>query len=172
MKKQEIIDEVLEGKIFVYPTDTIYGIGCNALQKKTVEKIREIKKRDSKPFSVIAPSFEWIIDNLVIDCNLDEYLPGPYTIILKKKNPDFLKWVSDSDALGIRVPKNDFCFEVQKSGVPFITTSVNISGEKPITKISDIPLEIRKNVDFIIDAGELTGKPSTLVINGKKIQRA
>lgn len=171
IKEKELLKKILKGSIFIYPTDTIYGIGCNALDKKAVEKIREIKKRDLKPFSVIAPSFKWIEENLVVDTDLKKYLPGKFTIILKKKNPKFLSWVSDLATLGVRIPNNDFCFEIQKSGVPFITTSVNISGEKPITEISELKKEIKIQVDVIVDIGKLDGKPSTLIVGGKEVSR-
>ena len=63
MNETEIIDFIRKGKIFIYPTDTIYGLGCDALNEKSVEKIKEIKKRDKdKPLSVIAPSKKWIFD--------------------------------------------------------------------------------------------------------------
>lgn len=173
MKFKELIKAILKGKIFIYPTDTVYGLGCNAEDKKAVEKIKEIKARDKdKPLSIIAPSINWIKENCIIDINLEKYLPGPYTIILKKKNPDFLKWVSLTDSLGIRIPANDFCKKIQKAGVPFITTSVNQSGEKPATKISDINKEILDKVDIFIESKEkLSGKPSNLVINGKIMKR-
>ncbi len=171
MNQAQLTKAVLSGKIFIYPTDTIYGIGCNALDKEAVEKIREIKKRDNKPFSIIAPSFKWIEENFMIDCELKKYLPGPYTIILKKKNKNFLSWVSDTDSLGIRIPDNEFCRKIQKTGVPFITTSVNLAGEPFATKISDISKDIKNKVDFIIDEGELNGNPSTLIIGGEQVQR-
>jgi len=163
--------KILAGKIFIYPTDTIYGIGCNALNKKSVERIREIKRRDKKPFSVIAPSLGWIKENCIVDMPLEKYLPGPYTLILKKQEKDFLLHVSDSETLGVRIPDNSFTMEIQKSGVPFVTTSVNFSGEKPANKIEEIPEEIIKEVDMVFNAGELTGKPSTLIIEGKEIRR-
>ena len=163
--------EILEGKIFIYPTDTIYGIGCNALNEKAVEKIRKIKQRDKRPFSIIAPSFSWIKENCIIDTNLKKYLPGPYTIILKKRNKSFLPWVSNTDSLGIRIPDNSFCKKIQKSGVPFITTSINLSGQKPAIKISKIPKQIIDKVDIIINTGELNGRPSTLIIKDKEIKR-
>jgi len=183
-------EEVLAGKIFVYPTDTIYGLGCNALNESAVQKIREIKNRDkNKPLSVIAPSIEWIKENFIIDINLEKYLPGPYTLILKKKNLDFLSHISDSESLGIRIPNSEFTERIQKIGFPFITTSVNISGEPFVNKISDIKPEILNKVDFIIYVGErlhepdvkkfirvgsrvkLSGKPSTLIMGGKEIKR-
>jgi L-threonylcarbamoyladenylate synthase len=165
--------EILAGKILIYPTDTIYGIGCNALDENAVNKIKEIKSRDKdKPMSVIAPSKQWIKENCFIDEGLDtdQYLPGPYTLILKKKDLNFLSYLS-SETLGVRMPDNDFCKEIQKANVPFITTSVNLSGEKPANNIFEIKQEIINKVDFVIDAGELSGKPSTLIINGKEIQR-
>ena len=163
--------EILRGKIFIYPTDTIYGIGCNALDEKAVEKIRLIKKRDAKPFSVIAPSFAWIGENCIVDFDLRKYLPGPYTLILKKKKPSFLSWVSDKETLGIRIPNYPFTRKIQKANVPFITTSVNFSGKKPASSMDEIPKEILNKVDYVINEGKLSGKPSTLIIEGEEVRR-
>ncbi len=165
--------EILKGKIFVYPTDTIYGLGCDATNIPAVNKIKEIKVRDKdKPLSVIAPSINWIKENLIIDVNLEKYLPGPYTIILKKKDPNFLSHVSSSDTLGIRIPNHPFTKELQKSGVPFITTSVNLSGEPFLIDLNKLKAEINEKVDYvIISETSLSGKPSTLIINGKELER-
>jgi L-threonylcarbamoyladenylate synthase len=172
MKQEQLISEIKKGKIFIYPTDTIYGIGCNALDKNAVEKIKQIKKRDkNKPISIIVPSKNWVKENCIVDLDLDKYLPGPYTIILKKKNKEFLSWVSNTDSLGIRIPNNNFCKKIQKSNLPFITTSVNLSQQPPITKISEIPKTILNKVDIIINKGELSGRPSTLIINEKEVKR-
>ena len=172
MEQKEIIKQINKGKIFIYPTDTIYGIGCDATNIKAVNKIKEIKQRDKdKPLSIIAPSIDWIKENLIIDCDLDKYLPGPYTIILKKKNPKFLEWVSNTDSLGIRIPDHEFTKMIQGAGVPFITTSVNLSGEPFITEIPEISHDILEHIDNIIDYGPLTGQPSTLIINGKEVGR-
>lgn len=165
-------EQIKQGKIFIYPTDTIYGIGCDATNVESVEKIKEMKGRDKdKPLSVIAPSVEWIGENLVVDCDLDNYLPGAYTLILKKKNPEFLKHVASGDSLGVRIPDCEFTKEIQKAGVPFITTSVNLSGEPFAVSIIDVKDEIKEKVDVIVDVGELNGQPSTLVICGKEIKR-
>ena len=174
MEQEELKKAILEGKIFIYPTDTIYGLGCNALDKKAVEKIREIKKRDMKPFSIIAPSIGWINNHLIVDLDLEKYFPGAYTIILMKKNPEFFSWVSDTDRLGVRIPNSKFCDKLRETKIPFITTSVNFSGEKPANKIEDIDKEMLNKADFVIeseDESKMTGIPSTLIINGKKIER-
>jgi L-threonylcarbamoyladenylate synthase len=171
MQEKKLIKQILQGKIFIYPTDTIYGIGCNALNKNAVNKIRLIKQRDDNPFSIIAPNINWIKKHLIINIDLEKYLPGPYTLILKKKKKDFLSHVSNTESLGIRIPDCDFTSFIQKSKTPFITTSVNISGKKPITKIKEIPKQIKDKVDIIIDIGPLTGRPSTLIKDGKEIKR-
>lgn len=164
--------EIQKGKLFIYPTDTIYGLGCNAENKESVEKIKTIKQRDKdKPLSVIAPSIEWIDENLIVDVDLNKYLPGPYTIILKKKNSKFLEWVSNKESLGVRIPAHEFTRKIQEANLPFITTSVNLSGEPFITRISDINPDILEEVDHIIDYGELNGKPSTIIINGEEMKR-
>ena len=90
---------------------------------------------------------------------------------MSKKKKDFLSPVSNTDLLGIRIPDCEFTKEIQLANVPFITTSVNLSGEKPITKISEIPKQIKDKADIIIDIGPLNGKPSTLIINGKEVKR-
>jgi L-threonylcarbamoyladenylate synthase len=175
IKLSNLKKEILAGKIFIYPTDTIYGLGCNAENKEAVEKIKQIKGRDKdKPLSIIAPSIKWIKDNLVVDLRLEDHLPGPYTIILKKKNPTFLSHVSSNDAIGVRIPNHELTKEIQKALVPFITTSVNLSGEPPLIKLEDLNQEIASVVDYIIEAeneAELSGKPSTLIINGKALER-
>ncbi len=167
--------EILSGKIFIYPTDTIYGLGCDATNKKAVEKIKSIKSRDKdKPLSVIAPSIEWIEQNLIIEPNLnfDKYFPGPYTIILKKKNPLFLSWISPNETIGIRIPNHELTRKIQESGVPFVTTSVNLSGEPFAKDLKEIEENIINLIDFIIESRTpLSGKPSHLIINGKEIER-
>ncbi len=174
INKPDIIKEIKKGRIFIYPTDTIYGLGCDATNNKSVDKIKQIKKRDlDKPLSIIAPSIRWIKQPCVIseDFSLDKYLPGPYTIILKKKKKNFLRNISKNETIGIRIPDNYFTKIIQQSKLPFVTTSVNLSGEKPIQEISQITEEIKKQIDIIVDIGKLNGRSSTLIIKGKKIKR-
>jgi L-threonylcarbamoyladenylate synthase len=170
---KKVIKFIKSGKIFIYPTDTLYGLGCNALNKNSVEKIRRIKKRGrKKPFSIIAPSKQWILKNLKVKKEfLDKYLPGKYTLILKKKNSKFLNSVSEGDSLGIRIPKNKFYEFIKKAEVPFVTTSVNVSKKKPILNLKDIEDEILEKVDFVYNEEKPSGKPSILVFGSRIIKR-
>src|SRR3989344_190180 len=169
---EDLVSAILSGKIFIYPTDTIYGLGCDATQEQAVAQIKSIKKRDAdKPLSVIAPSFTWIKKHFIVDITLEKYLPGPYTVVLKKKDRNFLPWISVMGSIGVRIPQTLLTEQIQQSGVPFVTTSVNLSGEAFAKKIEDVSEELRKNVDYVIDAGILQGKPSTLVMDGKEIKR-
>lgn len=155
--EKNILKWIREGKIFLYPTDTVYGLGCDAENRRAVERLRELKGA-KHPLSVIAPSKRWVIKNLFPHPYL-RLLPGPYTLILLKRNPKFLYWVSSGRTLGIRIPKHPFTSILQKSGKPFITTSANLSG-KPTIKNPD---ELEFEVDVVIDAGKLSGKPSILI---------
>lgn len=171
MEKDRLINDIKDGKIFIYPTDTIYGLGCDAHKEDSVSKIKEMKGRDkNKPLSIIAPSKKWIFENLDVDKKLiDKYLPGKYTLILKKKDKGFLKHVSSGETLGIRIPDCEFTQIVQEVDVPFITTSVNLSGEPFITQISEIGEKIKDKVDNIVDIGKLDGSPSTIVFWNRRI---
>jgi len=171
LKPLKIKKEILDNKIFIYPTDTIYGIGCNALNKEAVECIRKLKKSNN-PFSVIVPSKQWIYRYCYAKKNYVEKLPGPFTFIFKMRKSVFPKSVTmGKKTIGVRIPDHIFTKLVQKAGVPFITTSVNESGKDPIKEIKNIPRSIKKKVDFIIDAGVLDNKPSTVIDLTKKIAK-
>jgi len=153
--------------VFIYPTDTIYGIGCNALNTEAVEKIRIIKQRKTNPFSVIAPSKEWIDENFVINDNAKEWikrLPGPYTLVLKIKNQCVAENVAPGlDTLGIRIPDNWFSDFVNEIDIPIVTTSANKSSNDPMTSINELDSEIKSRVDFLVYEGEKKGVPSRIV---------
>lgn len=158
--------EAIRAKILIYPTDTVYGIGCNAEKETLVEKIFAIKGRDKKkPMSVIAPNKEWILEHCIVSREiLDKYLPGKYTLLVKKKNQKFLNLATaGSGTIGIRIPAHRVSKLVEKAKVPFITTSANISGERAAKSILEVPNEVIESADIVIDDGELSGVPSTII---------
>jgi len=166
------IFERLKKEIFIYPTDTIYGIGCDATNKRLVEKIRKIKNRGKRPFSVIAPNKRWILENFKVNEKyLDKYLPGAYTLILEKKKKNFLKWISDNNFVGVRIPAHNFTKVLQKLKAPIVTTSVNVSGKRFANSVREVDKRILNKVDLIIDGGRLSGKPSKLIKYGKVVKR-
>ena len=166
INEEEIIKEMRNGKIFIYPTDTIYGLGCNALDSYAVRKIRDIKKRSLKPFSVIAPNKEWIFKNFkVLKKEHVNKLPGPFTFILERKTSNSVarEVALRSNSVGVRIPNCKFTEIVRRAKIPFVTTSVNISGKKYATSIKDIEREIFDRVDIIIENGVLNRRPSILL---------
>jgi L-threonylcarbamoyladenylate synthase len=130
--------------------------------------IHEIKHSSGQPFSVIAPSKDWIKENLEYKEEFSEWLdklPGPYTLIMKLKNKDCIseETTANRDTLGVRIPDNWFSDVVKEANIPIITTSVNVHGEKPITSVAEIPESIKSKIDFAIDDGVIKGNPSTIV---------
>lgn len=159
------ISEAEAGKIFVYPTDTIYGIGW-IHTPENVEKIFEIKHRDEKKtFSIIAPSFERIQKNY----------PQADIAKMKEQLNEYhgVTYIFDYTKPGVRIIKHPFQQFVEALEKPFITTSCNISGEQVVIDIKNIPEEIATKVDYIIDGGIGWGKPSVLIdfVSNKVIHR-
>ena len=94
---ETFFNSILDGAVFIYPTDTIYGIGCNAENEEAVKKIRDAKNRSKAPFSVIAPSIDWIKENCEVTETAEEWLekfPGPYTLIFKLKDK-IVEWYDE-----------------------------------------------------------------------------
>lgn len=181
-KKQWTTDETIllkdlaKGKIVVYPTDTIYGIGCDATNEEAVSKIRAIKKRQETPLSIIAPNKAWILQHCILQPEHKVYLeklPGPYTLIVPLKDSAAVAFAVNhgSNTVGVRVPAHWFASVVKKLGKPFITTSVNYHGQPPIQEIKEIPALMQEQIDFAIDDGLCSGSPSTLIdLTEKKVR--
>lgn len=169
LREKEIwINKLKAGAIFMYPTDTIYGIGCDATNKSSIDLIRKAKNRDEKPFSVIAPSQQWIEQNCTISENAKEWLkklPGPYTLILPLVNLKAIapNVIDTNQNIGVRIPKHWWSDIVAESGRPVVTTSVNLSNQPPATSVWNVQFQLKQYIDFAIDEGEKKGPPSTIV---------
>ena len=173
LKKDHFLERIKQGAVFIYPTDTIYGIGANALDPKAVQKIRKAKNRYKMPFSVIAPSKEWIKKNCKINKNIEKWLkklPGPYTLILKLKNKGAVEKIVNKrlPTLGIRIPKHWTSNIAKELQTPIVTTSANIAGKGFMTSLEDLDSNLKSKVDFVINEGEIKGNPSTIVDLTKK----
>ena len=164
----EFKERIEEGALFIHPTDTIYGIGCDATKKEAVKKIRDVKDRHTFPFSVIAPNKEWIMENCRTNGSSKEWidrLPGPYTLIFKLKKKDCIapNVNFDLDTLGIRIPNHWFSDAVSKYGKPIVTTSANKAGEEFMTSLDSLHPVIENHMEFIVYEDEKHGKPSVIV---------
>lgn len=170
LKKIKKTVEILKNKgVIIYPTDTIYGLGCDIFNKKAIEKIYQIKKREKKkPLSLICSDFKQISEYAVIQNYafniMKKLLPGPYTFILKAKNKTPQRFIAKNKTVGIRIPDNQICLSiVDLLGSPIITTSLNISGEKTLTNPSQLTKEMKNKIDLIIDVGDLENDASTII---------
>ena len=168
-------DIIKKNGIVIYPTETVYGIGANIFSNTALEKVFAIKKRDKdKPVSVAVSDFG-MMEGLVYIGEKEKrfismFLPGPVTVVLKKKEtvPDIL--TSGSELVGIRFPAHDTTIKlIQLAGVPITSTSANISGETPPKKVAQIKIA----ADYIIDGGDCSGEPSTVIdlVNGKILRK-
>lgn len=161
------------GGVLIYPTDTLYGLGANALNEKSISRIFKIKSQDrNKPISVIARDVAMARKIACIDSRVEEILkkiwPGPITIILRKKDiiPSIL--TAGGETLGIRIPSHGFIGDLMSLiDFPITATSANISGEKDLLNPKDIvkTFSLAKNApDIFIDAGMIKNpEPSTII---------
>ncbi len=139
----------------LYPTDTIWGIGCDATSNNAVLKVYKMKKRDlKKPLICLASSYEMISEYLesMPEFNYNKlYEERPTTFIF-----DSPKGISDyitkhSKSIGFRVPNNDFCKKlITKFGKPIVSTSANLSQDKVPSDFKEINMAIKESVDYIV----------------------
>ncbi len=161
------IDILKDDGVVLYPTDTIYGLGANIFSDEAVRRIYDIKERPhKKPLSVLVHDFEAI--PLIADVSNNEkilrkYLPGPYTFILYKKDIIPPVVTSYTSKVGVRIPNNKVA-RLLSLDFPITTTSANISNMEVQSNPDDIMKQLKKEVDLIIDVGDLKcSNPSTII---------
>jgi len=160
-----------QGGVVVYPTDTLYGLGVDAIANDAVDRLYEIKGREpGKPTHCIvadlAMTEEYAEVNDIARKLAEKFLPGALTLILKKK-PQVTTGIGRGiDSIGIRIPKNDLCLEMARTfGKPITTPSANRASAGPHLAPADILADLGEdNIDLFIDAGILPqSQPSTVV---------
>ncbi len=170
MDIDKIVSILKSGGVVLLPTDTIYGLMCDATNTTAVDKIYRMKGRDySKPMLILASSKEMLNEYCTNIGNLEEeiidlYLPGELTIILEKtkKVPDLV--TASKSTVGVRVPNNKELIDIiEKLGKPLVSTSANISNKGSSNSIDEIDDTIKKEVDYIYDIGTIDNKESTIV---------
>ena len=163
---QAAIAAIKRGGTVVYPTETVYGLGADALLEGAIAKVYELKQRErSKPLSLAVSSFEMlqrvaVVDDPALLDLLAELLPGPVTVLLPKRVlvPDLL--TAGSDLVGVRFPDNEIALRIIRETGPITATSANISGQKPPTRAEAVALD----ADVLINGGTCKySMPSTVV---------
>lgn len=164
---------VQKGGIIIFPTDTVYGIGCDCFNQKALEKIYSIKRRNlNKPVNVLCSdinAIKSITKNLSMleKKIIDKYMPGDLTIILSKKENVKNDLINNVDTVGVRIPKNDIALTLLNYiKIPLTTTSANISDEVALTNFKDVYEKFKNNddVDIIINGGQSDiGIASTII---------
>ncbi|MGZ4933172.1 MAG: L-threonylcarbamoyladenylate synthase [Halobacteriota archaeon] len=150
------------GGVVVYPTETVYGIGALALNEKTVRKVVALKKMPLKPISMAVSSLE-MIDTVAYVHDVDllhKLLPGPFTVLLPKKDIVPRTLTAGSACVGIRYPAHDVaCQLIDAVGEPITSTSANLTADPPATRAEDVIL----SVDCVLEADTASFGPSTVV---------
>ena len=164
-----VADALKIGGIIAYPTDTYYGIGCDIMNKKAIEKIYHLKQRNkTKPFSFICSGLKNIshyakVSNYAYK-TMRRLLPGPYTFILEESKLVPKIMLTKRKTAGIRVPDNTICLAlVEALGNPIITTSATSPGGSIFYDPSLIHDFYHPRIDVVIDGGPVPGFPSSVI---------
>jgi L-threonylcarbamoyladenylate synthase len=166
---ERYVRDIKNGAVFLHPTDTINGLGAVATHDEAVKKLRRIKRNEDSPMTVIAPSKAWIRQNCIITQDAEKWLgklPGPYTLILKLKNPNAVsKHVNPkADTLGVRIPNHWISKLVSQIGLPLISTTANVQGEEYKEDLEELHPDIRNNTKFMIyEVGVGSSRPSDII---------
>ncbi len=167
---KEIVNVLDNDGLIIFPTDTVYGIACNAFSENAIKKLFKAKERSfDKPINVLVDSKEKI-DLVVKNINsiekelINKYFPGNLTIIFDKKKEVSNLLTANKPTIGVRIPNNKVALSILKSyPYPLATTSANISGKETGTRVEDFIDSFKDTVDIVIDQGLSNDIPSTIV---------
>jgi len=167
LKPHIFIKEMLDGKLFIHPTDTIFGIGAIATQDEPVRRIRTLKKSNN-PFSIMVPNLEWIYMNCEVNENIENWLkklPGPFTFILKLKNKEAVSPVvtAGRDTVGVRLPNHWISRIINQLNRPFVSTAATRSEGSLIEGPEDLEPAHLGNIHYFIHHDIMLKKHSIVV---------
>lgn len=169
---EQAVGILRSGGIILYPTDTVWGIGCDATNAKAVEKIYKLKRsEDKKSMLVLVDSIDTVARYTgkipEVAWQLLEVADKPLTLILPDAHGVAENLVPEEGTIGIRVPDHDFCHALlRRFGKPLVSTSANISGNPAPARFNEIAQEIIDGVDLVVDPiyeKGATGKPSSVI---------
>ncbi len=162
------VDAIERGDLVVYPTETVYGLGADALSPEAVERVFAAKRRDrDDPISLAVPDVDDALEYVRADEReegfLRSFLPGPVTVVCERREsvPDAL--TAGRDRVGVRVPDHDLAADLLARTGPLTATSANVSGEPSARRVADLSAAIREAAAVVVDGGETGGTASTVV---------
>lgn len=164
-KSVEIIEN---GGVIIFPTDTVYGIGCNPYDANAVKKIYEIKSREKiKSLPVLASSIQIVKQISIIDefteKIIKKYWPGPLTLILKLKDKNLKESLNLEDKIAVRIPNSVCTLKLLNKCNLLVGTSANVSGDSSFTDPQECMKNV-KNYDIFVDGGTITSKGESTII--------
>lgn len=171
-KVEQVVQALEKGAIIIYPTDTIYGIGCDATNARSIERLCKIKgiKPKKAQFAIICDGLSHIADYAKIDNStfklMKKSLPGPFTFILKAQGSIGKLLNPKKKEIGIRIPENNIIQDIVEAfGKPIVTSSLKQDDEikEHPTEVEEIEAQFGAQVDLIIDGGPGGHEPSTIV---------
>ena len=165
-----------DGGLILYPTDTVWGIGCDATNAEAVKRVSQLKQRDdSKALIVLIDSAEhldhYVVDVPMIARELVDVAVKPLTIIYEGAYNVASNLLGDEDSLGIRIPNDEFCHRLcERFGKPIVSTSANVSGKPTAKSFAEISPEIVKGVDHVVTwrrDDKTPHQPSNIILLGR-----
>ena len=168
---QNAYEVIQKGGIILYPTDTVWGIGCDATNAEAVAKIYKLKKRAETQSMIVLMNGEKMIYNVFkeipeVAWQIIDLSENPTTLVLDKPRNVAPNLIAPDQTLGIRIVKEPFCFKLmEKMKKPLVSTSANISGQPTPKSFKEISPEIIKGVDYVVNLHreKIAGKPSTII---------
>lgn len=167
---RQIAEKLRSGAVICYPTDTVYGIGCDIFNQKAIKKVFQIKKRPKhKPFSFMCSSLKNVSDYGHVSNSayriMRKALPGPFTFVLSASKIVPKIMITKQKTVGIRVPDNNICLAlIEELGNPILTTSAILDNvSEPLSEAYEFDELLGNMLDLVIDGGIVFPDPSTIV---------
>ena len=170
MNIDKIVEIINSSGLVISPTDTVYGIMGDALNKESIKNVYDVKRRDyKKPLILLMSSID-MIKEYTLDISEDEmnlmkeFFPGCMTLLLRRNSKVDGMICNNGEYVGVRIPDNkDLLSIIEKLGRPVFSTSCNISGNDVVRSVDEIDEEIVSKVDYIYDGGYIDSVSSTVV---------
>ncbi len=156
------------GDLVVYPTETVYGLGANALDPDAVARVFDAKCRPlEKPLSIAVPDVDTALAYVEPTEREQEFmrafLPGPVTVVVERRPVVPSIVTGGRSRVGIRIPDHDLALELLEAISPITATSANVSGGPDVRDVNNLDPRIREAVDVVVDGGVTSGTASTVV---------